>query len=113
MTICFCRRFWGSSLLLCVLAVLPWTLGSTLVSAQRTDRNGGNGAPEPWQKPVPRAECGKGDRVETGLQGQTTLAERMTGGSSRSYNCNLELVGQFQGEGANYQMASFDECAYY
>ena len=37
----------------------------------------------------------------------------MTGASSRSYNCNLELVGQFQGEGANYQMASFDECAYY
>ena len=37
----------------------------------------------------------------------------MGGGSSKSFNCNLELVGQFQGEGANYQMAAFDECAYY
>src|SRR5262249_9597648 len=37
----------------------------------------------------------------------------MTGASSRAFNCNLELVGQFQGEGANYQMAWFDECAYY
>ena len=109
MTVSFSRRVWGTSLLLVVLGLLSWIVGTTPLSAQR---NGG-GAAEPWQKPVPRAECGKGDRVETGLQGQTTLAERMTGASSRSYNCNLELVGQFQGEGANYQMASFDECAYY
>ena len=109
MTVSFSRRVWGTSLLLVVLGLLSWMVGTTPLSAQR---NGG-GAAEPWQKPVPRAECGKGDRVETGLQGQTTLAERMTGASSRSYNCNLELVGQFQGEGANYQMASFDECAYY
>ena len=25
---------------------------------------------EPWTKPVPRAECGKGDRIETGLSAQ-------------------------------------------
>lgn len=68
---------------------------------------------QPWLKPVPRAECGKGDRIETGLQGQTTIAERMSGASSKAYNCNLELIGQFQGEGANYQMAAFDSCAYY
>jgi hypothetical protein len=67
----------------------------------------------PWSKPVPRAQCGKGDRIESALQGQTTIAERMTGAAAKAYNCNLELVGQFQGEGATWQMASFDRCAYY
>jgi hypothetical protein len=68
---------------------------------------------QPWMKPVPKAQCGPKDRVETGLQGQTTLAERMTGSSEKSYNCNLELVGQFRGEGASWQMAAFETCAYY
>jgi len=110
MTIRFGRRFWGSSLAIVAAGMLTWALGGAPLEAQRTN---GGGTPQPWEKPVPRAECGKGDRVETGLQGQTTVAERMTGASVRSYNCNLELVGQFQGEGANYQMASFGECAYY
>src|SRR6188472_4093069 len=61
---------------------------------------------EPWMKPVPRATCGPKDRGETGLQGQTTLAERMTGASERAYNCNLELVGQVRGEGASWQMTA-------
>src|ERR1700759_3259904 len=59
-----------------------------------------------WTRPVPKAVCGSRDRVETGLQGQTTIAERMTGQSEKSYNCNLELVGQFRGEGASWQMAA-------
>jgi hypothetical protein len=67
----------------------------------------------PWTRPVPKAVCGAKDRVETALQGQTTLADRMTGSSERSYNCNLELIGQFRGEGASWQMAAFDTCAYY
>jgi hypothetical protein len=67
----------------------------------------------PWTRPVPKAACGPKDRIETGLQGQTTIAERMTGQSEKSYNCNLELVGQFRGEGASWQMAAFDSCAYY
>jgi hypothetical protein len=62
---------------------------------------------------VPKAECGPNDRPETGLQGQTTLVERLSGASERAYNCNLELVGQFQGEGSKWQMAWFDDCAYY
>src|SRR2546427_12081099 len=101
MTVSSSRRVWGTCVLLVGLGLLSWMVGTTPLSAQR---NGG--AAEPRQKPVPRAECGKGDRVETGLQGQKTLAERMTGASSRSSNCKLDLVGQFHGEGPNDQGAS-------
>jgi len=63
--------------------------------------------------PVPKAKCGAKDRVETALQGQTTIAERQSGASEQAYNCNLELVGQFQGEGANWQLTWYNECAYF
>jgi hypothetical protein len=63
---------------------------------------------------VPKAHCGPHDRTESGLQGQTTLAERVSGLSELGFNCNLELVGQFQGEGSkSWHMAWFDDCAYY
>jgi hypothetical protein len=62
---------------------------------------------------VPKADCGSNDRVETGLQGQTTPAERDSGAVNEAFNCNLEPVGQFQGEGAGYGFAWFDDCAYY
>jgi hypothetical protein len=67
----------------------------------------------PYTGILPRANCGPQDRVETGLQGQTTLAERQSGASKTPYNCNLQLVGQFTGEGAAYQMGWFGNCAYY
>jgi hypothetical protein len=70
--------------------------------------------PTPFTGPVPQADCGPNDRVETGLQGQTTRAERDSGLSAQGFNCNLELVGQFQGEGSkSWHMAWFDDCAYY
>jgi len=64
--------------------------------------------------PVPKAQCGPSDRTESGLQGQTTSFERASGDSEGGYNCNLELVGQFRGEGAFSQdgPAYFDHCAY-
>src|SRR5437868_14406067 len=64
--------------------------------------------------PVPKAQCGPSDRTESGLQGQTTSLERGSGDSTRGYNCNLELVGQFRGEGAFSQdgPAYLDHCAY-
>jgi hypothetical protein len=64
--------------------------------------------------PVPKAECGPADRTESGLQGQTTSFERASGDSELGYNCNLELVGQFRGEGAFSQdgPSYFDHCAY-
>ena len=68
--------------------------------------------------PVPKAACGPSDRTESGLQGQTTSQERaVVNGhtdSERGYNCNLELVGQFRGEGAFSQdgPAYYGHCAY-
>jgi hypothetical protein len=64
--------------------------------------------------PAPKAQCGPSDRTESGLQGQTTAKERASGDSERGYNCNLELVGQFRGEGAFSQdgPSYFGHCAY-
>ena len=64
---------------------------------------------------VPKAQCGPGDHTESGLQGQTTVQERFSGDSERAFNCNLQLVGQFTGEGAYSQdgPAYADNCAYY
>jgi hypothetical protein len=46
------------------------------------------------------------------LQGQTTLAERFASGPPRAYSCNLELVGQYVGEGVGPGFAIIDKCAY-
>src|SRR2546422_9183428 len=63
--------------------------------------------------PVPKANCGPNDRGETALQGQTTLADRLSGQSERAYNCNPELVGQVQGGGSKRELAPFEGCAHY
>src|SRR6266478_9380345 len=66
---------------------------------------------------VPKANCGPGDWTESGLQGQVTPWERESGDSLGGYNCNLELVGQYQGEGLFSQFglafAGAGDCAYY
>ena len=96
------------------VAVLRLLLTLPLLLALSGGAEGKKGPPPtPWTGPVPQADCGPNDRVETGLQGQTTLAERMSGASRTAYNCNLEPVGQFTGEGAGWQHAWFDDCAYY
>jgi len=74
---------------------------------------GSTNPPAPWTQPVPKAQCGASDRTETGLQGQTTLAERQSGASQTAYNCNLELVGQVQEQGAEWQLTWFNDCAYF
>jgi len=73
----------------------------------------GSSEQTPWVTPVPKATCKAGDRVEPGLQGQTSLADRTSGASETAYNCNLELVGQNQGEGGEWQLTWFNDCAYY
>lgn len=61
---------------------------------------------------VPAAECGPGSRPETGLQGQVPLVDQVNGRSMEGYQCNLELVGQYTGDGGAIMMAWKDDCAY-
>jgi len=70
---------------------------------------------DPLNDPVPKATCGHSDHTESGLQGETTQKERSSGDSKRAYNCNLELVGEYRGDGAYSQdgPAYADNCAYY
>jgi hypothetical protein len=58
---------------------------------------------------VPKATCGPGDHPETALQGQVPAALRASG--FHGFNCNLELIGQSRGEGANWQSADFTDNA--
>jgi hypothetical protein len=64
---------------------------------------------------VPKATCGANDHPETALQGQVPAALRAAG--FQGFNCNLQLIGQAKGDGANWQSAEFrDEshvCAYH
>jgi hypothetical protein len=64
---------------------------------------------------VPKAVCGANDHPETALQGQVPAALRAAGFTG--FNCNLQLIGQAKGDGANWQTAEFrDEshvCAYH
>ncbi|HSU76004.1 MAG TPA: hypothetical protein VLI89_02985 [Burkholderiales bacterium] len=56
---------------------------------------------------VPKAKCGPNDHPETALQGQVPAALRASG--FHGFNCNLELVGQFRGNGANWQTTQFKQ----
>jgi len=64
---------------------------------------------------VPKAVCGAGDHPETALQGEVPASLRASG--FHGFNCNLELIGQSRGDGANWQSTEFrDEeriCAYH
>src|ERR1700739_2985635 len=55
--------------------------------------------------PVPKATCGANDHPETGLQGQVPAALRAAG--FQGFNCNLQLIGQSKGDGANWQTTEF------
>src|SRR5262249_50103047 len=56
---------------------------------------------------VPKATCGQSDHAETALQGQVPAALRASG--FQGFNCNLELIGQVRGDGANWQSDEFRE----
>ena len=76
-----------------------------LVSADNDDRRGDRDKPIPLT--VPKAKCGPNDRPETALQGQVPAAMRAVG--FNGFNCNLELIGQAKGEGANWQTTQFKQ----
>src|SRR3954463_13084575 len=87
-------------------ALIGLTVGlSSPTSAQNRE------APNAWKLPAPQVACSPGDRVEPGLQGQTSLVDRQTGANKTPYNCNMDLVGNRPGEGAEWQMAWFKDCA--
>ena len=54
---------------------------------------------------VPKATCGANDHPETALQGQVPAALRAAG--FKGFNCNLELIAQSKGDGANWQTTQF------
>jgi hypothetical protein len=65
---------------------------------------------------VSKASCGSSDKPETALQGQVPAALRASGFTG--FNCNLQLVGQSRGDGANWQTTQFvdkagHKCAYH
>lgn len=66
-----------------------------------------------FEGPVPRAECGPGSLPETDLQGRIPRADRDSGRSQEGYRCNLELLGQYQGQGTTWVSQSYRTCAYH
>jgi hypothetical protein len=68
------------------------------------DERDNDRGPIPLTVPKPK-HCGPKDSPETGLQGQVPAALRAAG--FQGFNCNLELVAQVRGEGANWQTTQF------
>ncbi len=62
---------------------------------------------------IPTATCRPTDRPETGISGETTAAERASGAPMQGFKCNTDLVGQYQGEGASWQLTAWKNCAYF
>lgn len=73
---------------------------------------------------VRKARCRAGDRVETGLQGQVPVPDRLSGRATKGYSCNLKLIGSFGPSSVDLAhlenerggFGSFDtykNCAYY
>src|SRR6478609_11722304 len=92
-------------------AVPGLLLSAAIASAQAISSDGFPGS-------IPKAICGPGDHTESGLQGETSLQERLSGDSETAYNCNLELVGEepqdtYQGGYSQDGPAYYDVCTYY
>src|SRR6267142_3524018 len=79
-----------------------------VVAADDDDRRRGE-RDKPIPLTVPKAKCGPNDRPETALQGQVPAAMRAAG--FNGFNCNLELLGQAKGDGANWQTTQFKQKA--
>jgi hypothetical protein len=65
-----------------------------------------------WDNAVDKATCRSGDKVETGLQGEVPVQDRVSHRSAQGYNCNIDLVGQFQGPGAGITSTTYKNCVY-
>src|SRR6266853_161447 len=89
------RRYVGLGLI-GVTTLLLWGCGGG---------GGGSSADQAIPLTVPKASCGPNDHPETDLQGQVSAAVRAAG--FKGFNCNLQLVGQSKGDGANWQSTEF------
>jgi hypothetical protein len=70
----------------------------------------GNTPAEPLR--IEKARCSPRSMPESGLQGQVPAADRDSGRSQNGYSCNMELVGQYQGEGASWVNPFYKNCAF-
>ena len=62
---------------------------------------------------IPAATCRTTDRPEHGYSGSTTADERDAGYPLQAVTCNTDLIGQYQGEGASWQLTAWKNCAYF
>src|SRR5712671_118765 len=62
---------------------------------------------------IPIAHCRPTDRPESGLSGTITQQEVDRGDDVKGQNCNVDMVGQYQGEGASWQLTAWKNCAYF
>ncbi len=104
-------RALGAALIVGAMLLMSGCEGGRIdTSAPRHDTT----APDAvFEGPVERADCGPGSLPETDIQGRVSMEDRVGGRSQQGYSCNLELVGQHQGKGASWQMAWYEDCAYY
>ena len=91
-------KWWISGVVVVSCAAL-----SSAVVGLESDGEGSDSVGVP--RAVPRATCGPDDHPETALQGQVPAALRASG--FHGFNCNLQLIGQSRGDGANWQTAEF------
>ncbi|QIK76656.1 hypothetical protein [Nocardioides piscis] len=76
---------------------------------------GAQGGPDP--QPVPRADCGKGARPETDIQGRVPTSDYTSGRVDRGYRCNTRPVARHGESGGfkvlRYKDAKGQTCAFY
>jgi hypothetical protein len=65
-----------------------------------------------WPHAAVKATCRPGDRVETGLQGEVPTEDRVSKRSALGYNCNIDMIGKYQGNGAGITSTSYKNCVY-
>jgi len=93
--------------------IIPLIAVSLLTASVLIDCSGDVATPGAAVTANQAESCQVGDRTETGLQGQTTLTQRMNGDAAKGLQCNLSLVGQSQGQGAFHAQTWIDNCSYY
>ncbi|MFI0351191.1 LVIVD repeat-containing protein [Actinomadura sp. 9N407] len=93
-----------------------WVAGALALAAVTLSLTAGGieraAAGAPVDTTVAPADCGPGSAPETGLQGQVPLSDRTSGRSQRGYECNMELISRYQGQGQGTVGASYGKCQY-